>query len=60
MDNDKFIYVFSEDAKTQMIKAGYALIMEDTVCGRYVFENNPNLNFSLLDISAIKSNTLTF
>lgn len=59
-ENEKFVYVFSKEARDGMISAGYTLIKSDEQNGRYVFENNPNLTFSHLNISCIQSNTLTF
>lgn len=60
MDDEKFVYVFSKEAKQKMIAAGYNLIKSDDDNGRYIFENNPKLAFSKVDVSMIKSNTLTF
>lgn len=60
MDDEKFIYVFTEDAKKKMIQCGFKLINSDSKYGRYIFENNPKLpNFSRPDVSMIKSNSLT-
>ena len=60
MENEKFVYVFSKEARDGMISSGYRLIKSDEKNGRYIFENNTELTFSHLDISCIKSNTLTF
>ena len=57
---EKFIYVFSEDARDKLIKLGYKLIKSDERNRAYIFENSDILKFEQLDISAIKSNTLTF
>lgn len=57
---EKFIYVFSADARDKMSELGYVLVKSDPHNCIYVFENNPRLSFSKLDISTIKSNTLTF
>lgn len=59
-ENEKFVYVFSEKARDGMLAAGYRLIKSDEYNGRYMFENNPELTFSHLNISCIKSNTMTF
>lgn len=60
MDEEKFIYVFTEEAKNKMIQCGFKLINSDSKYGRYIFENNPKLlKFSKPDVSMIKSNSLT-
>ncbi len=57
---EKFIYVFSKAARDKLLAAGLVLIKSDDRNETYVFENNASLAFSLNEISAIKSNTLTF
>lgn len=57
---EKFIYVFSTDARDKMLAAGYKLLKSDERNETYIFENNPSLTFAYLNISTIKSNTLTF
>lgn len=57
---EKFVYVFSRAARDKLLAAGFQLIKFDERNETYVFENNTALSFSLNDISAIKSNTLTF
>lgn len=57
---EKFIYVFTRAARDRMVAAGYMLLKSDERNEVYVFENNPCLSFALLDVSAIKSNKLTF
>lgn len=60
MEDEKFVYVFSKEARDDMIRRGYVLISGDDGSGRYIFENNPALNFGLVKTKAVKSNTLTF
>ncbi len=60
MEGEKFVYVFSKEARNKMIAAGYKLIKSDEKNKQYIFENNPVLTFSNLDISTIKSNMLSF
>lgn len=61
MEDEKFIYVFSEEAKRKMLKCGFKLINDDGKYGRYIFENDPKLlKFSKPDVSMIKSDKLTF
>ncbi len=57
---EKFIYVFSTEARDKMLAAGYKLLKSDERNETYIFENNPSLTFACLNISTIKSNTLTF
>lgn len=59
-EDEKFIYVFSREARDGMLASGYRLIKSDEQNGRYIFENDPRLTFSHLNISCIKSNTMTF
>ena len=56
----KFIYVFSTDARDQMLVANYRLLKSDDRQGVYVFENNNTQKFSKLEISYLLSDTLTF
>lgn len=55
---EKFIYVYTEDARDKMKAAGYTLLKSAN--GIYVFLNENRLNFAKLDISYILSDTLTF
>lgn len=54
----KFIYAFDEALKDKLLALGYNLIIE--TCGKYVFENNPCLNFSAENYECIFSNILHF
>jgi len=60
MDDEKFVYVFSDSARDSLIKSGYELIKSDERNNVYVFENNTKLSFALKGLSTIKSNTLSF
>lgn len=55
----KFIYVFCKDAADKLIANGYRLLKTDERNSLFVFENKPNLTFSL-DVSYILSDTITF
>lgn len=57
---EKFVYVFSKDARDKLLAAGFLLLKSDDRNETYIFENNVGLSFALEKISTIKSNTLTF
>lgn len=57
---EKFIYVFSKEARDRLLAAGFLLLKSDDRNETYIFENNTSLSFALDRISTIKSNTLTF
>ena len=61
---EKFIYVYSEDARDTLIKANFKLLKSDDRNHIYIFENANPLNgtqkFALNNVSNIPSNTLTF
>lgn len=54
---EKFIYVFTKEARDKMQSAGCKLLKEDQ--GVYIFLNEGRLNFAELDVSYILSNNLT-
>lgn len=57
----KFVYVFSEAAKEQLLKQGHTLIQYDEESGRYVFSLEGEKEcFSLDGIKGVTSNILTF
>lgn len=57
---EKFIYVFSKEARDRLLAAGFLLLKSDDRNETYIFENNTSLSFALDRVSTIKSNTLTF
>lgn len=57
---EKFVYVFSEEARDKLLARGYKLVYSDEPNDTYAFENETDLSFSLSGISAIKTNTLLF
>ncbi len=57
---EKFVYVFSREARDKLLSKGYKLLKSDESNDTFVFENDASMVFSLSDISMIKSNTLTF
>lgn len=57
---EKFLYVFSKDARDSLLSANYTLLKSDEKNEIYVFANQLDMTFALSDISFIRSNTLTF
>lgn len=57
---EKFLYVFSKEARDRLISANYTLLKSDEKNEVYVFANQMDMTFALADISFIRSNTLTF
>lgn len=62
--DEKFIYVFDEDSRDKLERAGYKLIASYEKKNTYVFvnerRNGGNMSFSLDGISYLPSNKLTF
>lgn len=56
----KFLYVFSEKERDELLKLGYSLINSDIQCGIFIFENQDKLNFDKKKVEAVPSDTLTF
>ena len=56
----KSIYVFSEDARNALLKAGFKLMKEDKRSGVYIFLNQDKLSYALADFSFAENDTLTF
>ena len=50
----------SQKDKDFLISQGYILIKEDNKNSLYIFKNKEDINFNLLDIPHLLSNTLTF
>ena len=57
---EKFIYVFSRDARDTLLASNYTLLKSDEQDDIYVFANRADMAFALADISYIRSDTLTF
>lgn len=57
---EKFLYVFSKEARDRLLSANYTLLKSDEKNEVYVFANQMDMTFDLADISFIRSNTLTF
>jgi hypothetical protein len=57
---EKFIYVFSKEARDYLLSNGFKLLKSDERNETYVFNNDPALSFATHGISVIRSNTLTF
>ena len=56
----KFIYVFSAEDRDKLVKAGFALLKEDINNSIYVFSKNHSLTFTLVDVSYVETDMLTF
>ena len=57
---EKFLYVFSKNDRDSLIAAGYTLLKSDDKNDLYVFVNQTNLAFDLVDMYFVRSNVLTF
>lgn len=57
---EKFIYVFSKNDRDSLIAAGYALLKSDEKNDLYVFVNQANMTFDLVDVSFVWTDILTF
>lgn len=56
----KFIYVFNEKSRDELIAAGFRLLKCDNKNEVYVFASQQEMAFELSDISFVCSDTLTF
>lgn len=57
---EKFIYVYSSEARDKLIAANYKLLKSDDRNRTYVFLNENKLSFEKLDVSYILSDVMTF
>jgi len=59
---EQFIYVYNTAARDKMKAAGFLMLKEDERNSVYIFSLNgrPISDVEALDVSFIKSNTLTF
>lgn len=57
---NKFVYVFDEKTKEQLLVKGFKLLKSDIKNKIFVFENNAEVCFEFSNIQHILSNTLTF
>ena len=57
---EKFIYVFNDKSRDELIAAGFRLLKCDNKNEAYVFANQQEMAFELSDISFVCSDTLTF
>lgn len=60
MDGERFIYVFSEEARDRLLAAGYTLLKSDGKNNTYIFDNDPRVAFSFSGIGELKTDTLSF
>jgi hypothetical protein len=56
----KFICVFSEESKNELLEAGFILLREDEYNSIYIFHDDPSKSYALADISFIRSDSLSF
>lgn len=56
----KFIYVFSREARDRLIEQQYTLLQSDTRNDIYVFAYESTEAFSCKDVSCVLSDTLVF
>ena len=57
---EKFLYVFSKEARDSLIAANYALLKSDDRNCIYVFSNKMDMTFSMAGIPCMRSTTLAF
>lgn len=57
---EKFIYVYSSEARDKLIAANYKLLKSDDRNRTYIFLNENKLSFEKLDVSYILSDVMTF
>lgn len=57
---NKFIYVFNNEAKENLLSQGFVLLKENKEKSLYVFENKNQLVFDLSNTDLVYSNMLTF
>lgn len=56
----KFIYVFSEKDRDELIRAGYTLLKSDENNLTYIFLNRECMNFSFENMNNVQIDTLSF
>ena len=57
---NKFIYVFNNEAKENLLSQGFVLLKENKEKSLYVFENKNQFVFDLSNTDLVYSNMLTF
>lgn len=57
---EKFLYVFSKEARDDLLLHGYSLLKGDDTKEVYVFANQDNFTFDLSETTYVRSNILTF
>lgn len=60
MDNERFIYVFSNKARDELLGKGYKLLKSYSDKTIYIFENSTVKKFSLDKTEYATSNVMTF
>lgn len=56
----KFIYVFTKEMSDVLVTLGFSLVKSDEKNKIYIFENNPEKEFTFSKKDFVFSNTLTF
>jgi hypothetical protein len=57
---ERFLYVFDENARDELITAGFQILKSDKQNNVYVFANRMDMAFELSNVTFVRSNTLTF
>ena len=60
MNNERFIYVFSDKAKDELLGRGYKLLKSYNDKAIYIFENSNTKKFSLNETEYVTSSVMTF
>lgn len=55
---EKFIYVFNENDKNELIKQGFAILKDDI--SPYIFKNDKNIIGNFSDMKIIKGDVMQF
>ena len=56
---DRFIYVFDEATRNEMLKNGFEMIQSDEKKRVYVFLNRPDKLFTLNGIASVRTNMIS-
>ena len=56
---DRFIYVFDEATRNEMLKNGFEMIQSDEKKRVYVFLNRPEILFTLNGIASVRTNMIS-
>lgn len=59
-ETEKFVYVFSKEARDRLLKNGMTMIASYEKKDIYIFVNEESMNFALDGVDYLRSNKLTF